>query len=143
MDIDAEDFDYFHFTRANEIYGPAVTPSALLNFLQPEVANSFIKRFNGFVIVDEAGIEYRMEVDFAICQSVPKPCPPDPLVGKVKETQFFKDFIELFNDSPDGVVGVKPQFRNAKTMAEYVLKELEAKEENKGEKQRLTVHLFN
>ena len=132
MDIDAEDFDYFHFTHANELYTPVITPSALMNFLQPEVATSFIQRFNGFIIVDEAGVEYRMEVDFAIHQAVPKPCPPDPLVGKIEETQFFKDFIALFNDSPDGVVGVKPQFRNAKTMTEYVLRELEEKEENKG-----------
>ncbi|CAJ0937233.1 unnamed protein product, partial [Mesorhabditis belari] len=94
---------YWRFSPGNPHLDCAVRPFLIIAFANDEDAVNFADRFHGFVFVDSKGAASSVFVELALNVSIPKTTREtvnkDPEIGKVNETNEFKQYVENIKDT--------------------------------------------
>ncbi|XP_062862230.1 regulator of nonsense transcripts 3A isoform X2 [Trichomycterus rosablanca] len=92
-------FDYFEFFPADQSLYPHLFSRAYINFKNPEDIVHFRDRFDGYVFIDNKGLEYPAIVEFAPFQKVSKKKlkKKDAKAGSIEEDPEYKRFLENYS----------------------------------------------
>ncbi|CAG4978440.1 unnamed protein product [Parnassius apollo] len=94
--------DYFYFAKPDPSLGSNVYSRAYINFLNVDDIFLFRDKFDGYVFVDEKGLEYVGIVEYAPFQRIPKKKKKkDPKCGTIESDPIFQDFIENLSKEPE------------------------------------------
>ncbi|XP_055008704.1 regulator of nonsense transcripts 3A isoform X2 [Boleophthalmus pectinirostris] len=92
-------FDYFEFFPADQSLYPHLFSRAYINFKNPEDILHFRDRFDGYVFIDNKGLEYPAVVEFAPFQKISKKKlkKKDAKAGSIEEDPEYKRFLENYS----------------------------------------------
>ncbi|XP_055086801.1 regulator of nonsense transcripts 3A isoform X2 [Periophthalmus magnuspinnatus] len=92
-------FDYFEFFPADQSLYPHLFSRAYINFKNPEDILLFRDRFDGYVFIDNKGLEYPAVVEFAPFQKISKKKlkKKDAKAGSIEEDPEYKRFLENYS----------------------------------------------
>uniref|UniRef100_A0A8C6SN66 UPF3A regulator of nonsense mediated mRNA decay n=1 Tax=Neogobius melanostomus TaxID=47308 RepID=A0A8C6SN66_9GOBI len=85
-------YDYFEFFSADQSLYPHLFSRAYINFKNPEDILHFRDRFDGYVFIDNKGLEYSAVVEFAPFQKISK----KKLKKKMLKLEY-KRFLEIYS----------------------------------------------
>ncbi|XP_068626446.1 regulator of nonsense transcripts 3B isoform X1 [Battus philenor] len=96
------DHDYFYFARPDPSLGTNVYSRAYINFVNVDDIYLFRDKFDGYIFVDEKGLEYVGIVEYAPFQRIPKKKKKkDPKCGTIESDPIFQDFIDNLSKEPE------------------------------------------
>lgn len=92
-------YDYFEFFPADQSLYPHLFSRAYINFKNPEDILHFRDRFDGYVFIDNKGLEYPAVVEFAPFQKISKKKlkKKDAKAGSIEEDPEYKRFLENYS----------------------------------------------
>ncbi|XP_072300986.1 regulator of nonsense transcripts 3A isoform X3 [Eucyclogobius newberryi] len=92
-------FDYFEFFPADQSLYPHLFSRAYINFKNPDDILHFRDRFDGYVFIDNKGLEYPAVVEFAPFQKISKKKlkKKDAKAGSIEEDPEYKRFLENYS----------------------------------------------
>ncbi|CAH0766531.1 unnamed protein product [Diatraea saccharalis] len=94
--------DHFYFAKPDLSLGNNVYSRAYINFLNIEDIYIFRDKFDGYIFLDEKGIEYIGIVEYAPFQRIPKKKKKkDPKCGTIESDPIYQEFIESLNKDPE------------------------------------------
>ncbi|NXN92944.1 REN3A protein, partial [Rhinopomastus cyanomelas] len=90
--------DYFEFCTADPSLYPHLYSRAYINFRNPEDILLFRDRFDGYVFIDNKGLEYPAVVEFAPFQKISKKKlkKKDAKAGSIEEDPEYRKFLESY-----------------------------------------------
>ncbi|XP_017939827.1 regulator of nonsense transcripts 3A isoform X3 [Manacus vitellinus] len=90
--------DYFEFCTADPSLYPHLYSRAYINFRNPEDILLFRDRFDGYVFIDNKGLEYPAVVEFAPFQKISKKKlkKKDAKAGSIEDDPEYKKFLESY-----------------------------------------------
>lgn len=89
------DHDHFYFAKPDLSLGNNVYSRAYINFTNVDDIYLFRDKFDGYVFLDEKGVEYVGIVEYAPFQRIPKKKKKkDPKCGTIESDPIFQEFIE-------------------------------------------------
>ncbi|XP_072942518.1 uncharacterized protein Upf3 [Epargyreus clarus] len=92
------DHDHFYFAKADPTLGNNMFSRAYINFVNVDDIYLFRDKFDGYVFLDEKGLEYVGIVEYAPFQRVPKKKKKkDPKCGTIESDPVYQEFIENLN----------------------------------------------
>ncbi|XP_038208191.1 regulator of nonsense transcripts 3B [Zerene cesonia] len=87
--------DYFYFSKPDPSLGNNVYSRAYINFVNVEDIYLFRDKFDGYVFLDEKGVEYVGIVEYAPFQRIPKKKKKkDPKCGTLESDPIYQEFLE-------------------------------------------------
>ncbi|XP_063822317.1 regulator of nonsense transcripts 3B-like [Ostrinia nubilalis] len=87
--------DHFYFAKPDTSLGNNVYSRAYINFVNMEDIYLFRDKFDGYIFLDEKGVEYVGIVEYAPFQRIPKKKKKkDPKCGTIESDPIFQEFIE-------------------------------------------------
>ncbi|XP_013135273.1 PREDICTED: regulator of nonsense transcripts 3B isoform X2 [Papilio polytes] len=96
------DHDYFYFAKPDPSLGSNVYSRAYINFVNVDDIYLFRDKFDGYIFVDEKGLEYVGIVEYAPFQRIPKKKKKkDPKCGTIESDPIYQDFIENLSKEPE------------------------------------------
>ncbi|CAH0405321.1 unnamed protein product [Chilo suppressalis] len=94
--------DHFYFAKPDLSLGNNVYSRAYINFVNVEDIYLFRDKFDGYIFLDEKGVEYVGIVEYAPFQRIPKKKKKkDPKCGTIESDPIYQDFIEHLNKDPE------------------------------------------
>ena len=87
---------------------PAVPARGYVYFRTPNQAETFIKKYNAQVFVDERGDSFRIAVCKAPFSRPLEPNVPSPDEGKIESSEEFKAYMELLENPPTPEAPAEP-----------------------------------
>lgn len=94
--------DYFYFARPDPSLGNNLFSRAYINFVNVEDIFLFKDKFDGYVFLDDKGVEYVGLVEYAPFQRIPKKKKKkDPKCGTIESDPIYQEFIENLNKEPE------------------------------------------
>ncbi|XP_037233021.1 regulator of nonsense transcripts 3A isoform X5 [Falco rusticolus] len=90
--------DYFEFCTADPSLYPHLYSRAYINFRNPEDILLFRDRFDGYVFIDNKGLEYPAVVEFAPFQKISKKKlkKKDAKAGSIEDDPEYRKFLESY-----------------------------------------------
>ncbi|KAL4712649.1 hypothetical protein ACJJTC_007946 [Scirpophaga incertulas] len=90
--------DYFYFAKPDVSLGNNVYSRAYINFVNVEDIFLFRDKFDGYIFLDDKGVEYVGIVEYAPFQRIPKKKKKkDPKCGTIESDPIYQEFIESLN----------------------------------------------
>ncbi|KAJ0182462.1 hypothetical protein K1T71_001831 [Dendrolimus kikuchii] len=87
--------DHFYFAKPDLSLGNNVYSRAYINFINVDDIYLFRDKFDGYVFLDEKGVEYVGIVEYAPFQRIPKrKKKKDPKCGTIESDPVYQEFIE-------------------------------------------------
>ncbi|CAH2050518.1 unnamed protein product, partial [Iphiclides podalirius] len=94
--------DYFYFAKPDPSLGSNFYSRAYINFVNVDDIYLFRDKFDGYIFVDEKGLEYVGIVEYAPFQRIPKKKKKkDPKCGTIESDPIYQDFIENLSKEPE------------------------------------------
>ncbi|XP_013194164.1 regulator of nonsense transcripts 3B isoform X2 [Amyelois transitella] len=94
--------DHFYFAKPDSSLGHNVYSRAYINFVNVEDIYLFRDKFDGYIFLDEKGVEYVGIVEYALFQRIPKKKKKkDPKCGTIESDPIYQEFIESLNKEPE------------------------------------------
>ncbi|GBP28167.1 Regulator of nonsense transcripts 3A [Eumeta japonica] len=91
--------DYFYFSKPDSSLGTASYSRAYINFVNVDDIYLFRDKFDGYVFVDEKGVEYVGIVEYAPFQRIPKKKKKrDPKIGTIESDPIYQEFVESLKE---------------------------------------------
>uniref|UniRef100_A0A452GKV3 UPF3 domain-containing protein n=1 Tax=Gopherus agassizii TaxID=38772 RepID=A0A452GKV3_9SAUR len=90
--------DYFEFCTADPSLYPHLYSRAYINFRNPDDILLFRDRFDGYVFIDNKGLEYPAVVEFAPFQKISKKKlkKKDAKAGSIEDDPEYRKFLESY-----------------------------------------------
>ncbi|XP_077029475.1 regulator of nonsense transcripts 3A isoform X4 [Agelaius phoeniceus] len=97
--------DYFEFCTADPSLYPHLYSRAYINFRNPEDILLFRDRFDGYVFIDNKGLEYPAVVEFAPFQKISKKKlkKKDAKAGSIEDDPEYRKFLENYCTDEDKI----------------------------------------
>ncbi|KAJ8736218.1 hypothetical protein PYW08_006874 [Mythimna loreyi] len=96
------DHDHFYFAKPDPSLGNNLYSRAYINFVNVDDIYLFRDKFDGYVFLDEKGVEYVGIVEYAPFQRIPKKKKKkDPKCGTIESDPIFQDFVEGLKKDPE------------------------------------------
>ncbi|XP_057900944.1 regulator of nonsense transcripts 3A isoform X3 [Melospiza georgiana] len=97
--------DYFEFCTADPSLYPHLYSRAYINFRNPEDILLFRDRFDGYVFIDNKGLEYPAVVEFAPFQKISKKKlkKKDAKAGSIEDDPEYRKFLENYCADEDKI----------------------------------------
>ncbi|NXT12976.1 REN3A protein, partial [Prunella fulvescens] len=97
--------DYFEFCTADPSLYPHLYSRAYINFRNPEDILLFRDRFDGYVFIDNKGLEYPAVVEFAPFQKITKKKlkKKDAKAGSIEDDPEYRKFLENYCADEDKI----------------------------------------
>ncbi|CAH2235559.1 jg23980, partial [Pararge aegeria aegeria] len=96
------DHDHFYFAKPEPSLGNNVYSRAYINFVNVEDIYLFRDKFDGYVFLDEKGVEYVGIVEYAPFQRIPKKKKKkDPKCGTIESDPIYQEFVENLSKDQD------------------------------------------
>lgn len=96
------DHDHFYFAKPDPSLGSNLYSRAYINFLNVDDIYLFRDKFDGYVFLDEKGVEYVGIVEYAPFQRIPKKKKKkDPKCGTIESDPIYQDFVESLKKDPE------------------------------------------
>ncbi|XP_059051055.1 regulator of nonsense transcripts 3B isoform X2 [Achroia grisella] len=90
--------DHFYFAKPDPSLGHSVYSRAYINFVNVEDIYLFRDKFDGYIFLDEKGVEYVGIVEYAPFQRIPKKKKKkDPKCGTIESDPIYQEFLENLN----------------------------------------------
>ncbi|XP_034838974.1 regulator of nonsense transcripts 3B isoform X1 [Maniola hyperantus] len=90
--------DLFYFAKPDPSLGNNVYSRAYINFINVEDIYLFRDKFDGYVFLDDKGVEYVGIVEYAPFQRIPKKKKKkDPKCGTIESDPIYQEFIEYLS----------------------------------------------
>ncbi|XP_026319583.1 regulator of nonsense transcripts 3B-like [Hyposmocoma kahamanoa] len=90
--------DYFYFAKPDRSLGNNLYSRAYINFVNVDDIYLFRNKFDGYIFLDEKGLEYVGIVEYAPFQRIPKKKKKkDPKCGTIESDPVYQDFLEKLN----------------------------------------------
>ncbi|XP_026759153.2 regulator of nonsense transcripts 3B isoform X2 [Galleria mellonella] len=90
--------DHFYFAKPDPSLGHNVYSRAYINFVNVEDIYLFRDKFDGYIFLDEKGVEYVGIVEYAPFQRIPKKKKKkDPKCGTIDSDPVYQEFLENLN----------------------------------------------
>ncbi|CAH2102420.1 unnamed protein product [Euphydryas editha] len=90
--------DHFYFAKPDPSLGNNVYSRAYINFINVDDIYLFRDKFDGYVFLDERGVEYVGIVEYAPFQRIPKKKKKrDPKCGTIESDPIYQEFLENLN----------------------------------------------
>ncbi|CAG9581562.1 unnamed protein product [Danaus chrysippus] len=87
--------DHFYFAKPDNSLGNNVYSRAYINFVNVDDIYLFRDKFDGYVFLDEKGVEYVGIVEYAPFQRIPKKKKKkDPKCGTIESDPIYQEFVE-------------------------------------------------
>ncbi|XP_045495651.1 regulator of nonsense transcripts 3B isoform X2 [Colias croceus] len=87
--------DYFYFSKPDTSLGNNLYSRAYINFVNVDDIYLFRDKFDGYVFLDEKGVEYVGIVEYAPFQRIPKKKKKkDPKCGTLESDPIYQEFLE-------------------------------------------------
>lgn len=87
--------DHFYFAKPDPSLGNNVYSRAYINFVNVDDIYLFRDKFDGYVFLDERGVEYVGIVEYAPFQRIPKKKKKkDPKCGTIESDPIYQEFLE-------------------------------------------------
>lgn len=94
--------DHFYFAKPDTSLGSNLYSRAYINFVNVDDIYLFRDKFDGYVFLDERGVEYVGIVEYAPFQRIPKKKKKkDPKCGTIESDPVYQEFIENLNKDPE------------------------------------------
>ncbi|XP_023945307.2 regulator of nonsense transcripts 3B [Bicyclus anynana] len=94
--------DHFYFAKPDPSLGNNVYSRAYINFVNVEDIYLFRDKFDGYVFLDEKGLEYVGIVEYAPFQRIPKKKKKkDPKCGTIESDPIYQEFTENLSKDQD------------------------------------------
>eukprot|EP00741_Cyanophora_paradoxa_P011985 tig00020572_g11580.t1 len=97
----AGQYDWISYQMGKIGTKKSVYSRAFMNFKTADLAQEFLRQFNGHAFIDSKGTEFKAEVEFAVYQRVPKSRRPDARQNTIEKDADFLAFCELLKKVPD------------------------------------------
>ncbi|XP_075973709.1 uncharacterized protein LOC142974987 [Anticarsia gemmatalis] len=96
------DHDHFYFAKPDPSLGNNLYSRAYINFVNVDDIYLFRDKFDGYVFLDEKGVEYVGIVEYAPFQRIPKKKKKkDPKCGTIESDPIYQEFVEGLNKDPE------------------------------------------
>ncbi|XP_026739441.1 regulator of nonsense transcripts 3B [Trichoplusia ni] len=96
------DHDHFYFAKPDPSLGNNLYCRAYINFVNVDDIYLFRDKFDGYVFLDEKGVEYVGIVEYAPFQRIPKKKKKkDPKCGTIESDPIYQDFVEGLKKDPE------------------------------------------
>lgn len=93
------EYDYFYFTKPDMSLGPCAFSRAYINFVNVDDIYLFKDKFDGYIFLDEKGVEYTGIVEYAPFQRIPKRRrKKDPKCGTIESDPVYQEFLESLKE---------------------------------------------
>ncbi|CAK1540088.1 unnamed protein product [Leptosia nina] len=90
--------DYFYFAKPDSSLGNNLYSRAYINFVNVDDIYLFRDKFDGYVFLDEKGVEHVGIVEYAPFQRIPKKKKKkDPKCGTLESDPIYQEFLENLN----------------------------------------------
>ncbi|KAM3967476.1 UPF3 regulator of nonsense mediated mRNA decay [Aphomia sociella] len=90
--------DHFYFAKPDPSLGHNIYSRAYINFVNVEDIYLFRDKFDGYIFLDEKGVEYVGIVEYAPFQRIPKKKKKkDPKCGTIESDPIYQEFLENLN----------------------------------------------
>ncbi|CAF4793822.1 unnamed protein product [Pieris macdunnoughi] len=90
--------DYFYFAKPDTSLGNNIYSRAYINFVNVDDIYLFRDKFDGYVFLDEKGLEYVGIVEYAPFQRIPKKKKKkDPKCGTLESDPIYQEFLEYLS----------------------------------------------
>uniref|UniRef100_A0A1E1W5G3 UPF3 domain-containing protein n=1 Tax=Pectinophora gossypiella TaxID=13191 RepID=A0A1E1W5G3_PECGO len=87
--------DHFYFAKPDPSLGYNLFSRAYINFVNVEDIYLFRDKFDGYIFLDEKGVEYGAIVEYAPFQRIPKKKKKkDPKCGTIESDPVYQEFLE-------------------------------------------------
>ncbi|CAH1639821.1 unnamed protein product [Spodoptera littoralis] len=94
--------DHFYFAKPDPSLGNNLYSRAYINFVNVDDIYLFRDKFDGYVFLDEKGVEYVGIVEYAPFQRIPKKKKKkDPKCGTIESDPIYQDFVESLKKDPE------------------------------------------
>lgn len=94
--------DHFYFAKPDPSLGNNLYSRAYINFVNVDDIYLFRDKFDGYVFLDEKGVEYVGIVEYAPFQRIPKKKKKkDPKCATIESDPIYQDFVEGLKKDPD------------------------------------------
>ncbi|KAG6458696.1 regulator of nonsense transcripts 3B-like isoform X2 [Manduca sexta] len=94
--------DYFYFARPDPSLGNNLYSRAYINFVNVDDIFLFKDKFDGYVFLDDKGVEYVGIVEYAPFQRIPKKKKKkDPKCGTIESDPIYQEFMENLTKEPE------------------------------------------
>ncbi|XP_053622513.1 regulator of nonsense transcripts 3B isoform X1 [Plodia interpunctella] len=131
--------DHFYFAKPDTSLGHNVYSRAYINFVNVEDIYLFRDKFDGYIFLDEKGVEYVGIVEYALFQRIPKKKKKkDPKCGTIESDPIYQEFIESLTKDPESENQPKLEFsypvndgNDKKVQSTPLLEYLAARKQNK------------
>ncbi|XP_048489383.1 regulator of nonsense transcripts 3B isoform X1 [Plutella xylostella] len=96
------DHDHFYFAKPDPSLANNLFSRAYINFVNEEDIYLFKDKFDGYVFLDEKGVEYIGIVEYAPFQRIPKKKKKkDPKCGTIESDPIYQEFLESLEKDPE------------------------------------------
>ncbi|CAB3256542.1 unnamed protein product [Arctia plantaginis] len=96
------DHDHFYFAKPDPSLGNNLYSRAYINFVNVDDIYLFRDKFDGYVFLDEKGVEFVGIVEYAPFQRIPKKKKKkDPKCGTIETDPIYQEFVESLNKDPE------------------------------------------
>ncbi|KAI5635607.1 smg-4/UPF3 family domain-containing protein [Phthorimaea operculella] len=94
--------DYFYFAKPDPSLANNLYSRAYINFINVEDIYLFRDKFDGYIFLDEKGVEYMGIVEYAPFQRIPKKKKKkDPKCGTIESDPIYQEFYESLTKEPE------------------------------------------